>query len=416
MPGLLRDKCIELVKTLPKPQRKRFVPVPDYVDRALPLMDPCSGSLTSALGAALCRVGGGASVATADWHPERLDPFYSMHFSVIDGEGNIIGSGRDLNELAAQFEEQLQALVEPAADHGQAVVHKAWDFGSWQPTRKLKQGNMRVDVYSALVDNGAGVTVEVRDTPDEAQALSRMGLARLCLLDQPRTVKALKKIFLAGSGRQKNTVQLQLTSLAPYPGLHRPCLWDDFLLAVFADHVVQGEQLPADEKAFASLLRERGNGVFATGLAWHDVLREVIALLYQISVRRAQLDAKTWQYAIDDIGQQWDGLVFEHFLRHVSFGRFQHYPRYLRALLFRLERLEGHYQKDLQATNELARHTRRLLERGGDGALRLPQGTAMARYRWLLEEYRVSLFAQSVGASEPVSGKRLDRLWQDLVD
>ena len=197
--------------------------------------------------------------------------------------------------------------------------------------------------------------------------------------------------------------------------MDRQSLWEDYVLAVFANHFADATRLPENQEAFDRLLGERGAGVYARGQAWHEALRQVIALLHQIRQRLAGLDARVWQYAIDDVGQQWDGLVYPHFLQQLDYDRFAQYPRYLRALLFRLERLDGHYQKDRRASEEVARHQQRLLDFGGQAALRQPQGDALVRYRWLLVEYRVSVFAQSVGASEPGSGKRLDRQWQEVT-
>jgi ATP-dependent helicase HrpA len=415
VPGLLRDKCIELVKALPKIQRKRFVPVPDCVDRALPLMRPGSGALTTALGEALCKVSGGMSIAGTDWQLEKLDAFYRMHFAVIDGEGKVVGSGRDLDSLTAQFADQIRALVVPANAGAATSKHRSWDLGAWQTTRTVAQGTMQVDVFCALVDHGDGVVIECRDTLDEAHSLSRLGMARLCLLAQPQPVKALKKIFLRGTQAQRNKVQLQLGSLAQRKGMDRQSLWDDFLLAVFAEHFMADDQMPQNQQAFDSLLRERGRGIYACGQAWHELLLRVIELLHQIHLQLAQLDPNVWQYALDDIQQQLQGLVYDRFLLSLSYHRFAQYPRYLQALHLRLEGLAGHYQKDLQATGEIAHHVARLCAQDGIGALQQPQTAELARYRWLLEEYRVSLFAQKVGASEPVSGKRMDRLWQEMT-
>lgn len=412
VPGLLRDKCIELVKTLPKPVRKRFVPVPDHVDRALARMRPGDEPLTDALGRSLCAGAGGGAIAAADWQPERLAPFYRMHFRVIGDDGAVLAAGRDLDALTAQLHEPLRALVGPADGEAgdEPAVYRGWDFGAWRPTRQIHQGGMRVTLFTALVDRGDGVALEWRDTEADAAAASRLGLGRLCALGLARQVKALKKDFLRG-----NKVQLQLGSLRDYPTLQRAALWDDYVLAVCAAQCQpDGEPFPADRAAFEALLQARGAGLYALGQVWHEVLLRVIERMQAVQRQLGQLDAAVWRYALDDIRAQLDALLGPRFLLRLPPERLRHYPRYLEALDYRLSRLRGHYQKDQRATEELARHWRRLCERVGPDEAAMPGDTALARYRWLLEEYRVSLFAQHLGAAEPVSAKRLDALWQTL--
>ena len=396
VPGMLRDKCIELVKTLPKALRKAFVPVPDAVDRALARMRPGSEPLVHALAAALeaeFRV----AVPPAAWQPQQLDPFYFMVFVVLDESGAVVARGRDLGALIDRLGERIGALVQELAPVAEAAVHSRWDFGALDAVHRVQQGGMVVNVYPALVDRGEGVAVELVDNPDEAAQLSRWGVTRLCLLALPDKVKYLKKHFLPG-----NDAQLQLRCLAP-----RSALLEDFLAAVFAAQFAGGGALPRDEPAFTRLLEEGRGGVVALGGRYHDVLREVVALHHDLRQALGRLDRRVWSYAVTDIEVQLSGLLGAGFLRRLPLERWVHFPRYLRAIAYRIERLAGHEHKDRRATAELSRHQQRL-DDAGEGQLWLQP------YRWLLEEYRVSLFAQQLGTSEPVSAKRLDRLWETL--
>ncbi len=405
VPGLLREKCIELLKSLPRPWRKQLVPVPDTVDRLLPLLHPDEHALTSSLAAAIRRLTG-VDIPASAWSVDKLDPYYHMHFSVIDGHGAVIAEGRELatlvQRLRPRFQREIQRETERADPAQGSTLHRCWNFGELQPSKILGHGAMDVLVYPALVDKTDGVLLEHCDRPEDAARQTRQGLARLYMLALAQATKYLKKDFLRG-----NQVNLQLGQLA-----EREALQDDYLLAVFLHQFVAGRGFPADKSEFEANLQAQRGGLVSLANEYHRVLQQVIAHHHEIRTQLARLDASSWHYAIEDIGQQLEALLGEHFLKRVAFEHFSQYPRYLRGIVYRLQKLEGHQQKDRKATTDIRPHIERLQQQLGNSYQQLQQFPALVDYRYLLEEYRLSLFAQEIGARKPVSAKRLDRAWQ----
>jgi ATP-dependent helicase HrpA len=295
----------------------------------------------------------------------------------------------------------LQREIGHAQPDVSAALHRSWDFGQLPPSRMLQHGELEVLVYPALVDKVEGVALQNCDRPEDASRLTRLGLARLYMLASAQQVKTLKKEFLRG-----NQLNLQLGQLGD-----RESLLQDYLLAIFVHQFVAQRPLPVDRGEFAAVLQAQAGGLFAVANEYQQIIGQIVALHHDIRSALARLEPEVWAYAIDDIQQQLRALLGDHFLRQVAFAQLSQYPRLLRGIVSRLQKLQGHQQKDFKATADIRRHMQRLWPADGDDPdlLAHPQ---LAEYRWLLEEYRVSLFAQDIGARKPVSAKRLDRLWQ----
>ena len=401
VPGLLREKCIELVKSLPRQWRKQLVPVPDTVDRVLPMLQAKDTSLVQSLSSALQQQTG-IDIPADAWSEAKLDPYYRMNFSVIDTHARVVASGRDLGLLVERLRPQLQQEIERAEPGLSGEVYRAWDFGELASSRVLEHGSQSVLVYPAVVDNGESVVLEHCDRPELAAEKTRQGLSRLYMLAQAQQLKYLKKEFL-----RDNQARLQLGQLMP-----REQLLDDYLLAVFRHCFVDERECPRNDTEFAAILASRQSRLLGLANSYQQLLLEVIALNHDIRTALDKLDKKIWGYAIADIQQQLQALLGEHFLLRLRHQQFSEYPRYLRALAYRIEKLDGHQQKDRRGTEDLARHVERLQQLAGKYFENLEPENGPLEYRWMLEEYRVSLFAQPVGARIPVSGKRLDRAWQ----
>ncbi len=401
VPGLLREKCVELVKSLPRQWRKQLVPVPDTIDRVLPLLQAGDSPLVQCLSRAIQRQFG-VTVPADAWSEVRLDPYYRMNFSVVDTGARVIASGRDLADLLARLRPQLRSEIVRAEPDLGSSVYRDWGFGELPPSRVLKHGTQSVLVYPAVVDHGEGVILEHCDRPEDANRKNRHGLARLYMLALAQQAKYLKKEFL-----RDNQARLQLGQLMP-----REQMLEDYLLAVFRNCFVDGQKPPRDEAQFAAVLAERQSSLLNLANDYHRLLMEIISLNHGIRIALGQLDENAWRYAIADMQQQLQALLGEHFLLRVNDRQIREYPRFLRALAYRIEKLNGHRQKDQRGTEAIAPHIERLQQLAGEFYENLDVASGPVEYRWMLEEYRVSLFAQAVGTRVPVSAKRLDRAWQ----
>ncbi len=403
VPGLLEAKCISLVRNLPKALRKNFVPVPDFVRAALARLTFGEGSLPQALGRELLRMTG-ARVSDEAWAEaaQQVDSHLRMNIEVLDGQGKFLGEGRDLAELTARFAEASSAAlaVPNTAKSQQPVQAKA--FAKVEQTTQQNIAGLSMTVYPALVEEGGTVKEGRFSTSAEAEYQHRRALQRLLLQQLAEPAKFL---------RSKLPGQTELGLL--YRELGRvEALVEDILLASLDSCVLEGEaSLPRDGVALAALA-ERKRGAWAEHAERLARLTlDILKLWHGLQKRfKGKIDL-THAVALNDIKQQLSHLVYPGFVRDTPAAWLKEMPRLLKAVELRLEKLPSQVQKDRVWSGELAnlwsQYQTRLNKHGQEGK-RDPQ---LEVYRWLLEEYRVSLFAQQLGTKVPVSDKRLSKQW-----
>ncbi len=402
VPGLLREKCIALVKALPKALRKQLVPVPDFVDRALVDMTPADRPLLDALAAGL-RGAAGVRIEASSWDSAELDDYYRMNFRIVDVDGGLLRQGRELERLIDASREQTRKSLETAdAEAPLASGLTRWEIGELPERWRSTQAGIEIESYPALEDRGDSVAVTLHDYPGEATVGHRRGLTRLYQLQCSQQVRYLRKNLLRG-----NEANLLLAGA----GLARDSLLDDLLDAVFARAFLAAGALPRSEAAFRAQLQAGRSELAGTGNDYERVLLAAFEPLVEVRKRLAGLADRSLAYAREDIEGQLEGLLGADFLYRTPWSRTSHYPRYMRALLTRLERLAAQPGKDRGHTDSLAELEAPLREALNQGPNALELNPELAEYRWMLEELRVSFFAQSLGTSQPVSAKRLAEQW-----
>ncbi|WKD49113.1 ATP-dependent RNA helicase HrpA [Microbulbifer spongiae] len=405
VPGILRDKCIALVKALPKQWRKSFVPVPAAVDKALPALRADNTPLWQALALALQRQTAQQLPESAWESAERaLEDYYRFNIQVLDEAGKLLDQGRDLPVLQARYRDRVQQGLANAGDRFERTGITRWDFDELPETHTLNQGGLKVRAYPALVEAGDSVSLKLLDNPDEAQRVSRAGICRLALLHLPEKVKYLRKELLRGQELGLSAADLG----------RREEVADDILMAAVREVFWPKEQWPRTEAEFLSALQEDSEFV---GVAREigDLLVRALALLIPLRKQIKQQKNLAVAMAVGDIQQQLAGLFYRGFLFDTPLTWLRQYGRYLKAVSLRLEKAERDPNRDrkLQAEYHTAaepyssqeeRYSRRAL------AAVAP----LVEYRWMLEEFRVSLFAQSLKTLMPVSVKRLHRVWVEI--
>jgi ATP-dependent helicase HrpA len=403
VPGLLEAKCISLVRNLPKALRKNFVPVPDFIRAALARLTFAEGSLPHVLGRELLRMTG-ARVSDEAWAEaaQQVDSHLRMNIEVLDGQGKFLGEGRDLAELTARFAEASSAaLAAPSTSKSQQPV-QAKAFTKVEQTTQQNIAGLSMTVYPALVEEGGTVKEGRFSTAAEAEYQHRRALQRLLLQQLAEPAKFLR-------GKLPGQTELGLL----YRELGRiEALIEDILLASLDSCVLEGEaSLPRDGAALAALA-ERKRGAWAEHAERLARLTlDVLKLWHGLQKRfKGKIDL-THAVALNDIKQQLGNLVYPGFVRDTPAIWLKELPRLLKAVELRLEKLPSQVQKDRVWSGELsnlwAQYQARLNKHGQEGK-RDPQ---LEAYRWLLEEYRVSLFAQQLGTTVPVSDKRLSKQW-----
>jgi ATP-dependent helicase HrpA len=403
VPGLIEAKCIALVRNLPKALRKNFVPVPDFIKAALARMTFAEGSLPQALGRELLRMTG-ARVSDEAWAEaaQQVDSHLRMNIEVLDGQGKLLGEGRDLAELTARYAEASQAaLAAPATAKGQQPV-QAKAFAPVAEKTQQKIAGLSMTVYPALVEEGGTVKEGRFSTLAEAEYQHRRALQKLLLQQLAEPAKFLR-------GKLPGLTELGLL----YRELGRvEALVEDILLASLDSCILDGEaSLPRDGAGLASLAERKRGGWAEHAERLARLTLEILKLWHALQKRfKGKIDL-TQAVALNDIKQQLSNLVYPGFVRDTPAQWLKELPRFLKAIELRLEKLGSQVQKDRVWSGELsnlwAQYQVRLAKHRQEGK----RDAQLELYRWWLEEYRVSLFGQQLGTKVPISDKRLSKQW-----
>jgi len=402
VPGLLREKCIALLKTLPKHRRKQFVPIPEAVDRVLAHLSPSDRPLHEALADALLSIQR-ERIPADEWQLDQLEDFYRANFRVLDSNGELLAQSRDLATLKRQLQAPMQqSLQQQVANGFQREALQRWDFGSLPQTYRFEQAGQTITAYPALIDEHDSVAIRLVESPALAQQKTEQGVIRLLQLQSVPTTKYLRKELLRG-----NTLNLQLAGID-----QRREVWvEDVITASYREAFITGHELPRDQAEFDRRLQLGINSVTAIAQRYATVLQTIAETYAQIRQQRRQGGELAWLPVLEDIDQQLALLFKPHFIVDTPWQWLQHYPRYLQAIVQRLQKLRGFFQRDRDLSRELLplqKQLQDLLQCQPDA---INHCEPLQHYRWLLEELRVSLFAQTLGTIEPASVKRLRDLW-----
>jgi len=398
VPGLRLELATELIRTLPKSLRRAFVPAPNVAAQALDWLhhrpDVRGTSFPVALGRALQTLTG-ESVPPQAWQPDAVPSHLRVGFVVFDGE-QVLGSGKDLAALRTELAGHLSATLEAAAAELIRTGATTWDFGTLAESVELERGGRRVVGYPALVDEGDGVGLTVLDTPARARASSRTGLRRLVLLDTPDPTRWVV-------GHLRNTEKLALAA-GPYPSV--PDLLADARLAAVGELVRQHAPHEVRDPAAYGQLRD------AVRAELPILTRALVVLAAEICTRHSEVRAalpaarSISPTAAEDVAEQVELLVFPKFLSATPYEHLVDLPRYLAAASARLTGLRSNPGREAAGAETIARCEDAYAELCAAAPPgRLPAD--LEEIGWLLEELRVSLFAQTLRTKVPVSQKRV---------
>ncbi|WP_422621045.1 ATP-dependent RNA helicase HrpA [Rhodoferax ferrireducens] len=447
VPGMLKDKIQALIKTLHQRPRSRLVPLPDTASKMAEALNVPEvfghGSLLDAV-LKLVRQATSLDVVRADIKMDMLSPHFFMNFRVVDEHGRQLGTGRNLGALKAELgakargafqalaglkmakdaaalpvfkenkplarshstKEAIKNIATPVAPAGQR--HTAWTFGELPELLEIQKGGQTLIGYPALIDAGDAVMIEVFDEPDVAAAKHRAGLRRLFSLQIKDALKYLEKNI---PDLQKMAVTfMQVGKSADGSGGGTIEELREQILAVALDRAFLLDPLPTNEFDFKRRVDE-GRGRLT--LIANEVARLAAAILaeYATAARKIK-DTKNAPETTADAAQQLARLMPKRFLILSPWGPLQHFARYQKAITARLDKYRADPARDAARLAELRpleqRYWRLVAERKGVLDERLQE------FRWLLEELRVSFFAQELRTPQPVSVKRLEKAWGQL--
>ncbi len=396
VPGLLHEKITALIKSLPKPIRRRLAPAPDFAARAVALLDAEDRALTEALADVLKRLAG-VAIAADDWDLSKVPRHLITNFRVVDAAGDTVAYGRDLAALRATHRDASDTHFtrSAGADIERSGITR-WDFGALPETVEIEREDLCITAYPALEDRGDSVALKVFPTQAQARAAMRAGLHRLLTLALPAQVKFAHKNLKRAN---------ELALLHHAAGAGQDLAGDILHAALERTAFDDGSDDIRDPESFARRVNRAKSGLL-------DAVNGLCAQLHEIltahrDIRKALEGIPTDIAA--DVREQLAGLVFPGFVRATPARWLAEYPRYLAAVERRLERAARDPAKDRNKRARIAPYWRRYAD--AEAA-----GSGFDTYRWMLEEYRVSLFAQELGTALAVSPKRLDAAWRQALE
>jgi len=464
VPGMLKDKTQLLLKSLPQKLRRHCVPLPEYAAGFVERHEAPRFAVGGLLEALIADVREQKQVALrqADFKLETLPPHLFMNFKVIDEHGRQLAMGRNLSQLRAelggQAQQHFQKIASSAAGAalagtagasrapggaGAAVARGAvasspgassadkaarapgtagpgvqgtasgggsagtalyenlttWNFGKLPELLEIRRGGQTLFGYPALVDRGSHCDVEVFDSPDEAARIHRAGLRRLFALQLKEPIKYLEK-NLPGL----REMAMQFLTRGTQEELR------DQLIDTALDRACLQDPLPDDDASFHT---RRDEGRSRLSLLAQEIARLVGQILGEYAaVLKKLMQAKSFTSAHADMQNQLDALIGKRFVVDTPYSQLTHFPRYLKGIALRIDKLKADPARDARQFAEfqplLQHYQRAVAQRGGVPDARLTE------FRWLLEELRVSLFAQELRTPMPVSVKRLHKVWDSM--
>ena len=392
VPGLREDLVIALIRGLPKALRRNFVPVPDVARDVLSQISPSDGSLLGALEKELRRLTG-VVVPRDAWDISQVPDHLRMTFRVED-EGLAIAEGKDLVALKQQLRDRSQAAVAEAADDLERHGLTDWDFDALPKVVERTRGSHTVKAYPALVDEGDTVGIGVLDSAGEQWGAMWRGTRKLLRLVAPPPLKSMQ-------GRLSNQTKLAL-SRNPHGGV-APLLEDCVTAGI--DKVVIDSGGPAWDSAAFDALRMRTKSELP-GILYDALiqLEPVLRSWYEIDRKLRTITNVLLVRSVADLRQQLDGLVYKGFVAGAGLRRLPDLKRYLAGMEHRLSKLEANPQRDRQWLLKLDE----VLEEYADARGRVSADT-LQQVRWMIEELRISYFAQEIGTAYPISDVRIYR-------
>ena len=402
VPGMVRDKVTAYLKALPKSWRSRVIPMAEVVTDFLTDASPHNGSIEDALRNYLQR-------RLDDTLPPQifdalsLPPHLAFNIRVVDASGRELATGRDLKALREKLGEAAQMSFAAVGHPFEKKGITSWNFGDLPETLSIERDGARLMGYPALVDDGTSVSLALLDTREAAAASTRAGVLRLMRLQ-------LKDVLARFEKTPPEFIQtaLQLKSIVPVDVLRT-----DVQTAIVDRAFIGDDPLPRNERAWnEQVKRARTRLPAVVDGAWRQ-LRLIANEHFALSQCLASAATPHARFA-GELRAERDALVYPGFFSATPWGQLQHLPRYLKAL-------ERRYVRHLEAPGRDARHAVQLAqwwmryrEREESERANGTRSAKLAAFRWLLEELKVSLYAQELRTPFPVSFKRVERAWSEL--
>ncbi|KOV90151.1 ATP-dependent helicase [Nocardia sp. NRRL S-836] len=390
IPGLRHDLVVALIRSLPKQIRRNFVPVPDVATAVLARIDPKDTSLLTGVERELKALTG-VTVHREDWQFAAVPDHLKLTFQVVDEHNRTLAEGKDIAALKEKLRDEVRESLSQAAGHLERTGLTTWDFDALPQTIEQRQSGITVTAYPSLVDRGDTVAIKVLDTPGRQAYAHRRGVRRLLLLGLNSPVKHLQRHL-------DNAAKLALTR-NPHGGVAN--LLADCIMA--AVDRLMGE--PAwDQKTYAAQLKKVQAALNDTTWVVVQQVRKVLEAAHEAELALTGL--KGAPDSVNDIRAQLNSLVYKGFVTHTGYDRLPDLVRYLKGIVRRVEKLPENPRRDLEWTEKVHQVHAEYRELRAQSPADEP-APELDEIRWMIEELRLSYFAQTIGTRYTVSDKRI---------
>ncbi|EJL6701613.1 ATP-dependent RNA helicase HrpA [Vibrio cholerae] len=397
IPGLRHELVVSLIKSLPKTLRKNFVPAPNYADAFLARVTAFEMPLLDAMEKELRRMTG-VTVLREDWKLDQLPAHLKITYRAVDHRNRKLNESCDLHELKESLKEKVQETLSQVADDDieQRDLH-TWSFGELPKVYQQKRGGFEVRAYPALVDKKDSVEIKLFETEQEQLSAMRAGQRRLILLNVPSPIK-----YLHANLPNKSKLGLYFNPYGKVLDLIDDCI------ACGVDKLIEERGgMVWEPQAFEALKEHVRAELGDTVVEIAKQVETILTTAYNINKRLKGKVDFTMAFALSDVKAQIEGLIFSGFATECGWKRLPDILRYMRAIERRMEKLPVDPNKDrlhMLKIESVANKYKELLNK-------IPKGMAIPdnvrEIRWMLEELRVSYFAQQLGTPYPVSDKRV---------
>ena len=401
VPGMLEEKITGLIRSLPKQLRKNFIPAPDFAAACHQAMHADSVSLTSALSSQLKKMTG-VDIPYDAWRPELLDDHLFMNFRLIDNEGKTLDQGRDLKALLEQHTSSIDPTETLPVRHPVEIDNIDLDIlGNIPETVDVNCHGVSIQAYPCLVKEGSKIALRVVDSKQLATEHHKLALRQLYINALTEQMRYLKN----------NIPDLQKMCMYYAPVADCDQFKTDFIAnlidKLFTRHEIHNRH------DFETIINQHRAQIMDEAGTLASKLLACLSEYHQLrkSLKNPPLHLLD---TLNDIQEQIHHLIYPHFIQYTDDQWLDEYPRYFKAISLRLDKIHSNPQRDRAARLEIQNLWHDYIKRRSAGSHSAQELEKLDQYRWMLEEYRVSLFAQELKTRIPVSGKRLKQLWNEI--
>jgi len=404
IPALRYDLVVALIKALPKALRRNFVPAPNYAEACLANMNEAQGNLVDALAKQLLRMTG-VRLPEDAWHEVDLPLHLTMNFQIVNEKGKLLKQGRDLHLLKAELQGKVKASIKQVAEKG---IEKSkliqWDFGNLAQSYEKKVANITIKAFPALVDHSSSVAIELFEQQEHAEQAMLKGISRLILLNIPSPLKYLQEKL-----PNKAKLGLYFNPFGSIADLLQDCIQAACVYLV--KQYLQNkklEHLPRTESDFV-LVRDYVRAEISDCVLIAAIkVEQALGLRHDVAKKLKGSVPLNVIQSHGDVKQQSGYLVFKGFVSASGIEKLDDIIRYLKGIVRRLEKLPIDPNQDrlklIDVNKAVDKYNSVLSAQRKDK----PINQDILDTKWMIEELRISLFAQNLGTAQPISLKRIN--------